>query len=164
MLLHLQKIYNKFQTFWKRSSIFQVQHRSKPKQWKTMVKIYIPSSWPSILTSVRSVHRLQENNEIFIYSISTPGAISHASLSLHHVCGNLLRWRQKRFRFSLVYFRFLLGLESSTMVWMWQIIAVMELLMTESHYILQDGEYSLWCSRSDGTLVPKDGKFFADCC
>lgn len=34
--------------------------------------------------------------------------------------------------------------------------------MTESHYILQDGEYSLWCSRSDGSLVPKDGKFVAD--
>lgn len=29
--------------------------------------------------------------------------------------------------------------------------------MTESHYIVQDGEFSLWCDRSNGKLVPKEG-------
>ena len=33
----------------------------------------------------------------------------------------------------------------------------MELFMTESHYIVQDGEFSLWCDRSNGKLVPKEG-------
>ena len=33
----------------------------------------------------------------------------------------------------------------------------MELFMTESHYIVQDGEFSLWCERSSGKLVPKEG-------
>ena len=34
----------------------------------------------------------------------------------------------------------------------------MELFQTDDHYIVQDGQHSLWCSRSDGKLIPQHGK------
>ena len=36
----------------------------------------------------------------------------------------------------------------------------MELFQTDDHYIVQDGQHSLWCSRSDGKLIPQEGKLF----
>jgi hypothetical protein len=33
----------------------------------------------------------------------------------------------------------------------------MEVFQTVDHYILLDGDYSLWCSRSNGTLEAKRG-------
>lgn len=33
----------------------------------------------------------------------------------------------------------------------------MELYQTDNHYIILDGEYSLWCSRKHGTLEAKTG-------
>lgn len=33
----------------------------------------------------------------------------------------------------------------------------MELYHTEDHFILHDGDFSLWCDRSRGTLEPKKG-------
>ncbi|XP_053406401.1 phosphatidylinositide phosphatase SAC2-like [Mercenaria mercenaria] len=33
----------------------------------------------------------------------------------------------------------------------------MEVFQTDNHYIILDGEYSLWCSRRHGTLEPKTG-------
>lgn len=35
----------------------------------------------------------------------------------------------------------------------------MEVFQTENHYIILDGEYSLWCSRRHGTLEPKTGEW-----
>lgn len=34
----------------------------------------------------------------------------------------------------------------------------MEVYQTESHYVLFDGDYSLWCSRSDGSIKAGTGK------
>lgn len=33
----------------------------------------------------------------------------------------------------------------------------MELLMNSDYYVLVIDKYSLWCSKSDGSLIPKDG-------
>ena len=35
----------------------------------------------------------------------------------------------------------------------------MELYQADDHYILQDGDFSLWCSRTDGKLIPQTGKY-----
>ena len=34
----------------------------------------------------------------------------------------------------------------------------MEIYQTDNHYIILDGEYSLWCSRRHGSLEPKTGE------
>lgn len=34
----------------------------------------------------------------------------------------------------------------------------MEVYQTDNHYIILDGEYSLWCSRKHGTLEAKTGR------
>ncbi|XP_038045460.1 phosphatidylinositide phosphatase SAC2-like [Patiria miniata] len=38
----------------------------------------------------------------------------------------------------------------------------MELFQTDDHYIVQDGQHSLWCSRSDGKLEPQHGSALAN--
>ncbi|XP_022080789.1 phosphatidylinositide phosphatase SAC2-like [Acanthaster planci] len=38
----------------------------------------------------------------------------------------------------------------------------MELFQTDDHYIVQDGQHSLWCSRSDGKLDPQEGSALAN--
>ena len=35
----------------------------------------------------------------------------------------------------------------------------MELYETESHYIILDGDYTLWCNRTTGDLEPKLGLY-----
>ncbi len=38
----------------------------------------------------------------------------------------------------------------------------MELFQTDDHYIVQDGQHSLWCNRSaDGKLIPQHGSALA---
>jgi len=34
----------------------------------------------------------------------------------------------------------------------------MELFEKEGYYIIKNGEYSLWCSRIDGSMEPKKGE------
>lgn len=41
---------------------------------------------------------------------------------------------------------------------MWTIQLKMEVYQTDNHYIILDGEYSLWCSRKHGTLEAKTGR------
>ena len=36
---------------------------------------------------------------------------------------------------------------------------IMELFEKEGYYIIKNGEYSLWCSRTDGSMDPKRGVF-----
>jgi len=36
----------------------------------------------------------------------------------------------------------------------------MELFEKEGYYIIKNGEYSLWCSRIDGSMVPKRGQYY----
>lgn len=36
---------------------------------------------------------------------------------------------------------------------------MIQVFHTEDHYILQDGDFTLWCSRTTGALEPKKGDF-----
>jgi len=38
-----------------------------------------------------------------------------------------------------------------------RLYVIMELFEKEGYYIIKNGEYSLWCSRTDGSMDPKRG-------
>lgn len=40
----------------------------------------------------------------------------------------------------------------------------MELFQAKDHYILQSGDKALWCSRKDGSMSVRPGKFIQRCC